>query len=129
MHFVDDCFSHKVDRKILFMLRGRRVGKGGVGGCGKWGTKVWVDLNGPLAVGSGGGGPLGGGVGCGTRCKTYVNQFPRCDLRRTSGVDADVDVALLRRFSPSADMCFPRNLSRSLSLSLSRCDDLSVLIV
>lgn len=49
--------------------------------------------------------------------KTYVNQFPRFDLRRTSGdaVDADADtdadadgesgVALLRRFSPpAADM-------------------------
>lgn len=60
---------------------------------------------------AGGGGPLGGS-------ETYVNQFPRCDLRRTSGVDADV--ALLRRFSPSADMCaLSFSPSPSLSLSLS----------
>lgn len=63
---------------------------------------------------AGGGGPLGGG-------ETYVNQFPRCDLRRTSGVDADVDVALLRRFSPSADMC-------ALSFSPSLCLTFSLMI-
>lgn len=44
MHFVDDCFCHKVDRKILFTLReGGMLEKGR--GCG--GTRV--DLNGPLA--------------------------------------------------------------------------------
>lgn len=72
---------------------------------------------------AGGGGPLGGS-------ETYVNQFPRCDLRRTSGVDADV--ALLRRFSPSADMCalsFSPSLRLSPSLCLVLSDDLSVMIV
>lgn len=49
MHFVDDCFCHKVDRKILFTLRGRHVGKKRGGGCGVWETRVRVDLNGPLA--------------------------------------------------------------------------------
>lgn len=48
MHFVDDCFCHKVDRKILFTLRGRHVVKGGGGGV-VWETRVRVDLNGPLA--------------------------------------------------------------------------------